>query len=425
MLDIKWVREHASEVRQDLEKRGSADKIVLVEEIIGKDEEWRKAKVENDRLRSERNRLSQQINEAKKAGGDTEELLRKVREIPPRIKRLDERMEALQEEIKRRLLRLPNITDPSVPVGDSEEENEEVGLYGTKPAFPFPPKNHTEIVQDLGLVDLERAAKISGSRFYTLKGDLALLEHALQAYALQFMTRQGYVPMMPPHMLKREAYEGVTDLADFEEVLYKVEGHDLHLIATSEHPLTAQFMNETLPAEQLPIRIVGLSPCYRKETGSHGREEKGIWRVHHFNKIEQVIICRPGESQELHEELIRNAREFFESLGIHFRQVLICTGDLGIVASKKYDLEAWIPSVGQYKEIVSASNCTSYQAVRLGVRYAENHRTGFVHTLNATCCATSRALVAILEQFQNEDGTVTIPEPLQKRMGKKRLSRAP
>jgi seryl-tRNA synthetase len=224
-------------------------------------------------------------------------------------------------------------------------------------------------------------------------------------------------------MLNREAYEGVTYLGAYEEMIYKVQDEDLYLIATSEHPLTAQFQNEVIDATSLPIKLIGISPCYRKEAGSHGKEEKGIWRVHQFNKIEQIIFCKPEDSPKYHEELTKNAIDFFNSLGVHFHQILICTGDLGIVAAKKYDLEAWIPSVGEYKEIVSASNCTAYQAVRLNVKYRENNENKWVHTLNSTCVATTRALVAILEQFQQEDGSVVIPELLRKYMhGKSKLS---
>jgi seryl-tRNA synthetase len=233
------------------------------------------------------------------------------------------------------------------------------------------------------------------------------------------MTQRGFTPVIPPHMMSRTAYEGVTDLGAFEDMLYKIEGEDLHLIATSEHPLTAQFQNEVIDGSLLPARLVGISPCYRKETGSHGKEEKGIWRVHQFTKVEQIVVAKPEDSWQIHEEITQNAIDFFESLGLHFRKVLICTGDLGIVAAKKYDLEAWIPSVNAYKEVVSASNCTAYQAVRLNMKYRENEENKWVHTLNSTLVATSRALVALLEQHQQEDGSVLIPEVLRPYLGGK------
>jgi len=425
MLDIKFVREHADAVRNDLRKRKDEEKLSWVDDVLAKDEEWRKLKGLADNLRSSRNKLSQQVNEVKKAGGDIAPLLDEVKLIPQRIKEHEERMTALEADIKNILMRLPNIMHDSVPYGADDSGNVVIKTFGKKPEFTFPPRNHTEIIESLGIVELERAAKIAGSRFYFLKGDLAMLDFALQLYAMEFMSGRGYLPVIPPHMMNRSAYEGVTSLADFEDVLYKIEGEDLHLIATSEHPLTAMYKDEVLDASALPVRLVGVSPCYRKETGSHGKEEKGIWRVHQFMKVEQIIICKPEDSWRLHEELITNAIDFFSSLGLHFHQILICTGDLGIVAAKKYDLEAWIPSVGAFKEVVSGSNCTAYQAVRLNLKYRDGNDNKWVHTLNSTCVATSRALVAILEQNQQEDGSVVIPEPLRKYVGgKERITSA-
>ncbi len=423
MLDIRSVRENPDAVRENLRRRKDDEKLAWVDEILAQDALWRKLKAENDELRAQRNRLSEEINRTKKQGGDVAQLIAQVKRIPDRIRELDERMDALQAQTRRLLMRLPNLMHESVPYGKDDSQNVTVKEFGSRPAFAFAPRTHAELVEALNVVDLERAAKIAGSRFYFLQGDLALLEHALEAYALRFMAARGYVPVMPPHMMNRAAYEGVTDLADFEEVLYKIEGEDLHLIATSEHPLTAQFKDETLDAASLPIRLVGISPCYRKETGTHGKEEKGIWRVHHFMKIEQIVIARQEQSWELHEEITRNAIDFFSSLGLHFRQVLICTGDLGTVAAKKYDLEAWIPSVQAYKEVVSSSNCTAYQAVRLNIRYRERQEYLWAHTLNSTCVATSRALAAIVEQGQQADGSVMIPPVLREFMGgKEKLS---
>jgi seryl-tRNA synthetase len=419
MLDIRLIRENPDLVRNDLRKRKDAEKLPWVDDLLAKDELWRTLKGQTDQLRSERNKLSLKVSETKKAGGDVTSILEEVKRIPGRIKENEDRMLALEQETKAILMRLPNIMHESVPFGADESGNVVVKAFGEKPEFAFEPKNHTQLIEELGIVDLERAAKTSGARFYFLKGDLAQLEFSLQMYAIEFMTKKGYMLVTPPHMLRRESYEGVTDLGAFEEMIYKVEDEDLYLIATSEHPLTAMYQNEVIDAASLPIKMVGISPCYRKEAGSHGKDEKGIWRVHQFNKIEQIIICRPEESWAFHEEITSNAIQFFESLGLHFHQVLICTGDLGVVAAKKYDLEAWIPSVGTYKEIVSASNCTAYQAVRLNMKYRENNENKWVHTLNSTCVAVSRALVAILEQFQHEDGTVSIPEPLRKYMGGK------
>jgi len=419
MLDIRFLRENADVVRTDLEKRRDEEKIAWVDLILEKDSQWRELKGSCDALRAERNRLSEQVNATKKAGGDIAPIVTQVKAIPTQITALEEEMTALQATMRSYLMRLPNVMHESVPYGKDDTENKTIAHYGEKPTFSFEPRNHTELIELLGLVDLERAAKISGSRFYFLTGDLAMLDFALQQYGLVFLSKRGFLPVAPPHMMNRSAYEGVTDLGEFESTLYKIEGEDLHLIATSEHPLTAQFQNEVIDSALLPARLAGISPCYRKEAGSHGKEEKGIWRVHQFTKIEQIIISTPEESWDLHEEIIQNAVEFFESLGLHFRKVLICTGDLGIVAAKKYDLEAWIPSVNAYKEVVSASNCTAYQAVRLNMKYRAGDTNEWVHTLNSTLVATSRALVAILEQCQQEDGSVLIPEVLRPYLGGK------
>ena len=419
MLDIKLLREHPDLVRADLEKRRETEKLAWVDDVLEKDAAWRRLKGECDELRAKRNSLSEQVNTTKKKGGDTRSLIAEVKAIPSRIAALEDSMMALQGGIRHHLMRLPNLMHEDVPYGKDDTENTVVATFGKKPSFKFPPRNHTELIMQLGIVDLERAAKVSGSRFSFLTGDLALLEMALAQHGIRFLAERGYMPVFPPHLLNRAAYEGVTDLGAFEDMLYKIEGEDLYLIATSEHPLTAQFQDEVIDARLLPARLVGYSPCYRKEAGSHGKEEKGIWRVHQFNKVEQVVISKPDESWAMHEEITRNAIDFFQSLGLHFRQVLICTGDLGIVAAKKYDLEAWIPSVGAYKEIVSSSNCTAYQAVRLNIRCQDGASRGWVHTLNSTLVATSRALVAILEQNQQDDGSVLIPEVLRPYLGGK------
>jgi len=269
------------------------------------------------------------------------------------------------------------------------------------------------LVEQNNWVDLPRAAKIAGSRFYFLKGDLARMELALQQYAIDFLTSREYTLVQPPVMMNRKAYEGVTDLDDFETVMYNVQPEGFYTIATSEHPLTAMFMDEVIEPSMLPLRMVGVSPCFRREVGAHGQSDKGIWRVHQFTKIEQIIISKPEDSWGLHEELLTNCVELWNSLDLHYEIVNICTGDMGTVAAKKYDLEAWLPGVESYKEVVSCSNCTDYQANRLRMRYRTADGNEAVHTLNSTAVATSRALVAIIEQNQMEDGLVQIPSVLQ------------
>ncbi|MEM4366151.1 MAG: serine--tRNA ligase, partial [Candidatus Woesearchaeota archaeon] len=290
-----------------------------------------------------------------------------------------------------------------------------------KPDFEL--KSHGELLEQWALGDFRRGAKISGAGFQFIKGKIALLDLALQQFAIQKLLKKGYTFVMPPMMMRRKPYEGVVSIADFENVMYKIEGEDLYAIATSEHPLVAQFLDEVLDERELPIRLCGLSACFRKEIGSHGVDTRGLFRVHQFNKVEQVIISKPEESWHLHEEMQRNAEELFESLEIPFRVVNCCTGDLGMVAAKRYDIEAWFPRQGKYAEVTSASNCTDYQAVGLNIRYqhGKEQKRDYVHTLNATAIATGRAIVAILENFQEKDGSVSVPKVLQKFTGFKKI----
>jgi len=421
MLDINYIREHAQEVRDNLRKRKVPEYLVFLDTLLQLDEQWRSLKGKIDNARARRNKVSSEINTAKKAGNDASALITEAADIPKIITAGETALTELEKNIRTCLFQIPNMMHESVPYGKDDTENVTVKLFGKKPEFSFTPMSHVDLMQKWNLADIERATKISGNRWYFLKGDLVVLEMALAQYAMDFMRAKGYLPMIPPHLISRKAYEGVTSLADFEESLYKIENGDLHFIATSEHPLTAQFMDETLDAKELPIKLVGYSPCYRKEAGAHGKDQKGIFRVHQFNKVEQIIVCTPEESWTYHEELLRNSCEFFESLGLHFRMVNICTGDLGIVAAKKYDLEAWYPVQNAYREVVSGSNCTSYQSVRSNIKYQHAKDKHYAHTLNCTCVATTRALVAILENFQDKNGIVTIPKVLQKYTGFKTI----
>jgi seryl-tRNA synthetase len=271
---------------------------------------------------------------------------------------------------------------------------------------------------NLGICDFERAAKVSGSGFYYLMNELTLLDHAIQRYAIDFLLKKGYSLIEPPFMIRKSAYEGVTDLADFESVMYKVEDEDLYLIATSEHAMGSMFMDETLLVEDLPIKLCGISPCFRKEIGAHGKYTKGLFRVHQFHKIEQFIFSQPEQSWELHEELQNNSEQLYQGMGLHYRVVNVCTGDIGNIAAKKYDIDAWMAD-GEFREVGSNSNCTDYQARRLNIKYRlmeGKSPEGFVHTLNNTALATSRTIIAIIEQYQQEDGTISIPKALRKYM---------
>ncbi|MBS3113273.1 serine--tRNA ligase [Candidatus Woesearchaeota archaeon] len=412
MIDIKQVRENSEIYLKDLEKRKVPDKIKWLKDLVKLDQKWRQVKFDLQKVVHLKKEISMEISEMKKKEEDITLKLKRLRQIPETIEVYEAEMDKMEEKINYYLMRLPNLLHESVPQGDSEEDNEVVNLYGKKPTFDFEPKSHVDLLKELDIADIERAGKISGSRFWFLKGTLAELDLALQKYAVDFMTKRGYILIHPPFMMNREAYEGVTDLSDFENVMYKIDGEDLYLIATSEHPLTAMFYNEIMDEKQFPIKMVGISTCFRKEAGSHGKDTKGIFRGHQFNKIEQVIICKPEESWTFHEELIKNMSDFFESLNLHFRQVNICTGDIGTVAAKKYDLEVWMPVQKTYREVGSCSNCTDYQARRLKMRYKTNKDTIIPHTLNSTCVATSRALVAILENYQQKEGSIKIPNVL-------------
>ena len=286
------------------------------------------------------------------------------------------------------------------------------------PGIGFESRSHLEIAERLGLIDTERAGKVAASRFFYLRGELAMLEQAIIQYAIDFMVRKGYTLVAPPLMLRRKPYEGVVDLDDFESVMYKIEGDDLYLIATSEHPLVSMYMDEVMDLRDLPMKLCGISPCFRREIGTHGKYTKGLFRVHSFNKVEQVVFCTPDQSWKLHEELQKNSNQLYEGLGLRCRVVNVCTGDIGSIAAKKYDTDVWMADK-QYREIGSNSNATDYQARRLNIRYRPGEGkapVGHVHTLNNTALATSRTMVAILEQHQQRDGSVRVPAKLQRYM---------
>lgn len=419
MLDMKFVRENFDLVKENLKRRGDSAKIPWVDELLEDDRKWRGLRTEADVMRGKRNKLTEQIAQARRNGEDSSHLVKEAEQIPEQIKKLEKESAELDSKITNTLMLLPNIAHESVPLGKDGSDNVEVKKWGKPPEFDFKPKDHIDLATNLGLIDLERAAKVAGARFYYLRGDLVKLNHALIRLALDFCETKGYRLTQPPYLLRREAVGGAVALSDFEDVIYKVEGEDLYLLATSEHALLAQHMDEILDGKSLPLRYGGVSPCYRKEAGAHGRDTKGIFRVHQFEKVEQFVFCKPEQSWEEHEQLIANAEEFFQELKIPYRVVNLCTGDLGKVSAKTYDLEAWLPGQGEYREVVSCSNCTSYQAVRSKVRFRDrsDEPTKWVHTLNSTLVATERALVAILENYQSKDGSVSVPEALQAYMG--------
>ncbi|MBW2988439.1 serine--tRNA ligase [Candidatus Woesearchaeota archaeon] len=417
MLDINLFRENPKLIRESIKKRYMHDTLPLVDEVIKLDKEWRQLKQEADELKHHRNEISREIAKAKKEGKSVDKLLKEASKIPKRIALLDNKIRALQEEIRKRLMRIPNLIDDSVPIGEGEESNEVVKTVGKPTEKGDWLKHHGQLAEQLGIADFSRSTKISGAGFYFLKGPLALLNMALIRFAIDFLIKRGFVYTEPPLMMRRAPYEGVVSLDDFETMMYKIEGEDAFLIATSEHPLVAQFMNEVLQEKQLPIKLVGYSMCFRKEIGSHGVDTKGLFRTHQFNKVEQIVICKPEQSWKFFKEIQENSEEMFKQLGIPFRVVNTASGELSIIAAKRFDIEAWMPRQKTYREVTSCSNCLDYQARRLNIRYFDKEgKRVFPHTLNNTGIATSRAMVAILENYQNRDGSVTIPKVLQKYM---------
>ncbi|MCX8178376.1 MAG: serine--tRNA ligase [Candidatus Aenigmarchaeota archaeon] len=415
MLDIKLIRENPDLVKENLKRRQDNEKLKWVDELLKYDKKRREAIAKVNELRKQRNELTEKIAELKKKGEAVDSIIKKVKNIPEEIKKLEEELAKYEEKVQYYLLRLPNLLHESVPYGKDDSENVVVRIVGKQPKFNFQPKNHLEILQDLGLIDIERAAKVAGNGFYYLKEELVLLDHALQMFAIDRLRKKGYKLIQPPYMLRKQAYMGVTDLDAFHDVLYKIEDEDLYMIATAEHPIGSMFMDEVFTKKELPLKLIGISPCFRKEVGSHGKYTKGLFRVHQFHKIEQFIFCLPEQSWQLHEELQKNSEELYQELGLHYRVVNVCTGDIGAIAAKKYDTEVWMAD-NQFREVGSNSNCTDYQARRLNIKYKEKEGQApldFVHTLNNTAIATSRTIIAIIEQYQQKDGSVEIPKALR------------
>jgi seryl-tRNA synthetase len=425
---LKALRENPDILIESQRRRGENTEIV--EKAIELDKNWRKMLKNVNELRHERNVLATKIKSAKKE--EREKIISKAKEISEKVKKAEEELKMIEKELNNVLLSIPNILHSSVPTGKDDSENVPVKYWG-KPkvysqhverfeddvefeAINKKPIAHADAVERFGWVDVERAAKVSGSRFYYMFDDLVWLDFAIVLHAMEVLGKGGFKIVNPPYMMKRQPYEGVTAFSDFEDMIYKVE-NGLYLIATSEHAIAAMHMNEVLEEDKLPLLYAGISPCFRKEVGAHGKDTKGIFRVHQFNKVEQFVFCLPEDSWKWHEKLLENAERIMQDLGIPYRVVNICTGDIGIVAAKKYDIEVWMPSQGKYREIVSCSNCTDWQSYRLNIRFAEEKgkpSKGFVHTLNSTAIATTRAITAIIENFQLEDGRVEIPKALKK-----------
>ncbi len=428
MIDIELVRKEPDRVRENLARRQVPQYLELFESLRARDGAWREVSRKAAETRKRRNELSRLLGEAKKKGEDPGAIRQEAENLPDVLGGLEWEETELAAERDRLLKRIPNLLDPTVPYGKDDSENQVVAEWGTRREAPAGLPSHGELLESLGLADFERARRASGAGFYYLVGPAVLLDLALQRYALDLLVQRGFIPVLPPYLLRREPYEGVTDLADFENVMYKIQDEDLYLIATSEHPLAALHMGEILEEDRMPIRLAGLSACFRKEIGGHGVDQKGVFRVHQFEKVEQFVYARPEDSPALHEEILKNAEDIFRGLDIAYRIVNVCTGDLGIVAAKKYDIEAWFPRQGKYREVVSCSNCTDYQSRRLGLRMGRPGAPGkrVPHTLNSTGVASPRAIAAVIENYAREDGTIEVPKVLQPYMGGlKEISKLP
>ncbi|MGH9933844.1 MAG: serine--tRNA ligase [Nitrososphaerales archaeon] len=412
MLDVKIIRDQPEIIKDMLAKRHIE---FPFDELQDFDKKRRALITEAQELKHKRNIVSEQIAAKKKSGEDASIAIKEMKLIADRIGALDAEIEHAEKRYQELMLMLPNLIHESVPEGKDENDNVEVRRWGEPRKFGFKAKDHIELGASLDLIDLDRAAKVSGARFYFLKGDLVKMNHALIQLALDFLRKKNHTLIQTPYMINRRAMEGAVMLSDFGDVIYKIEDDDLYMIGTSEHAMVAMHMDEIFDAKQLPIRYAGISPCFRKEAGAHGRDTKGIFRVHQFEKVEQLVFANSENSWVEHEKMIQNAEEFFKLLGIPYRIMLLCTADLGKISAKTYDLEAWMPGQNAYREVVSCSNCLDYQARRLGIKYRDkpNEESKFMHTLNSTLVATERTLVAILENYQTEKGTVAVPEVLR------------
>jgi len=429
VLDLKFVRENIELVRRKLKERGSPFDLNELERV---DVERRKLLVEVEELRHRRNLVSEEVGRRKRAGEEVEALTAEMREVSARIKKLDEAVKAYEERLKALLLELPNLPHASVPVGKGSEENVLVRRWGEPRRFPFKPKPHWELGENLGILDLGRAAKLAGTRFALLRGAGALLERALINFMLDLHTNEhGYTEVFPPLLVNADTMMGTGQLPKFEEDLFKTskaeeEDGRLYLIPTAEVPVTNLHREEILPPGTLPLRYVAYTPCFRREAGSYGKDVRGIMRQHQFNKVELVMFVEPEKSDEALEELTRHAEEVLKRLKIPYQVVALCTGDLGFAAAKTYDIEVWLPSQGVYREISSCSNCGDFQARRAGIRFRRSPKASaeYVHTLNGSGLAVGRTWIAVVENYQQEDGSILIPEVLRPYMnGLERITR--
>ena len=419
MLDLRFVRENPEIVKENIKKKFQDSKLPLVDEVIALDLESRQIKQEADNLRAERNKLSKQIGGlmAKGEKEEAEKVKAQVVKDAERLAELEAKEVEVNEKVRQIMLVIPNIIDPSVPVGKDDSENVEVQRYGDAfvPAFDVP--YHTDIMENLSGLDLDSARKVAGSGFYYLMGNIARLHSGIISYARDFMIERGFTYCIPPYMIRSEVVTGVMSFAEMEAMMYKIEGEDLYLIGTSEHSMIGKFIDTILMEEQLPQTLTSYSPCFRKEKGAHGLEERGVYRIHQFEKQEMIVVCKPEESMAWFEKLWQNTVDLFRTLDIPVRTLECCSGDLADLKVKSIDVEAWSPRQQKYFEVGSCSNLGDAQARRLKIRVASKEGKYFAHTLNNTVVAPPRMLIAFLENNLNEDGSVNIPEALRPYMG--------
>ena len=416
MLDPKKIKEDPQTIRDMLKARSIEFDLGR---LIDLDHQRRELITKTDDLRKRRNQVALEISQKKKEGNSIEESLTEMKKVSDNLASLESEQESVNGEYSKLMLIMPNLIHKSVPIGPDDTANVQIRKWGEIPNFDFKINDHIDVSENLDLVDLERAAKVAGARFYYLKNDLVRLNQSLIHFALDFLSEKEYSLIQPPYMINKKSMEGAIIADDFQEVIYKVEDEDLYMIGTSEHAMAAMHQNEIIEGKDLPIRYAGVSPCFRKEAGAHGRDQKGIFRVHQFDKIEQFVFSRPEDSWDEHEKMLKIAEDFYKELELPHRVMLLSTGDMGKVSAKTYDIEAWMAGQNAYREIVSCSNCMDFQSRRLKIRFRDktNEETKYLHTLNSTLIATSRILVSIMENFQTKDGHIKIPYVLQRYMG--------
>ena len=420
MLDIKFVRENPDVVKQNIKNKFQDEKLVLVDEVLKLDQENRNIKQEVEALRANRNKISKQIGALMAQGKkeEAEEVKKQVTESAARMAELDEREKVVEEEIKKRMMVIPNIIDPSVPIGKDDSENVEVQRYGEPVVPDFEIPYHTEIMEKLNGIDMDAAGRVAGNGFYYLMGDIARLHSAVLSYARDFMIGRGFTYCIPPYMIRSNVVTGVMSFAEMDAMMYKIEGEDLYLIGTSEHSMIGKFIDQILPEEKLPYTLTSYSPCFRKEKGAHGIEERGVYRIHQFEKQEMIVVCKPEDSMMWFDKLWQNTVDFFRTLDIPVRTLECCSGDLADLKVKSLDVEAWSPRQKKYFEVGSCSNLGDAQARRLKIRVnGKDGKKYLAHTLNNTVVAPPRMLIAFLENNLNADGSVRIPEALRPYMG--------